>query len=264
MKKLRLDKVLADCGFGSRKEVKALVKAGAVALDGDAVWEPGLWVSPEQQQISVCGEPLYYQEFYYIMMNKPPGVISATKDPNMETVLDLLPPSLKNRSLFPVGRLDKDTEGLLLISNDGPLAHRLLSPKRHVPKTYWAQIKGEVTQADAALFKQGIPLDPDFTTLPARLKILSAGSTSYIEVTLYEGKYHQVKRMFEAAGKRVEALKRLSMGPLMLDPALAPGTYRMLTEAELHALKTYEPEKGREDGTLLYAKTGNAPRCRAD
>lgn len=244
MKKLRLDKLLADCGFGSRKEAKALVKAGAVVLNGAIVQDPGLWLLPEQQEISVHGEPLQYQEFYYIMMNKPLGVISATKDPDAKTVLDLLPEFLQSRDLFPVGRLDKDTEGLLLISNDGPLAHRLLSPKRHVPKTYWAQINGEVTEDDVALFKHGIPLEPNFTTLSASLKILSAGSNSQIEVTIYEGKYHQVKRMFKATGKYVQALKRLSMGPLSLDPALAPGAYRMLTEDELNALRAYEPKKG--------------------
>ncbi len=233
MKKIRLDKILSSSGFGSRKDVKALIKAGSIHIEDQLVSDPSVLVDPDLQRILVHGEHLDYREFYYLMMNKPADTISATKDPKETTVLDLLPPTLRARDLFPVGRLDKDSEGLLLLSNDGPLAHRLLSPKKHVPKTYFAEIDGHVTQEDVETFKMGIQLEENFTTLPADLVILSAEHVSTIHVTIYEGKYHQVKRMFEAVGKRVKYLKRISMGSLVLDEAIPPGGYRDLTAEEV-------------------------------
>ena len=170
------------------------------------------------------------------MLNKPGGVITATNDKRQQTVLDLIVDK-ERKDLFPVGRLDKDTEGLLLITNDGELAHRLLSPKKHVAKTYYATVEGKVTEEDTALFKAGLPIDETWTALPAELKILRSDTISEVEITIYEGKFHQIKRMFEAVDKKVLTLKRLSMGTLKLDIQLAPGGYRPLTEQEIRELR---------------------------
>ena len=187
------------------------------------------------------GEPAVYARYEYFMLNKPSGVVSATEDKKEKTVLDLLRSDkssdagtgMRREDLFPVGRLDKDTEGLLLITNDGDLAHRLLSPKKHVDKVYYADIRGKVDEEDVRMFAQGLDIGDEKATLPAELKILSSGETSRIEVTLREGRYHQVKRMFRAVGKEVIYLKRLSMGSLALDEALAPGEFRRLTDEEV-------------------------------
>ena len=233
---MRLDKLLSNMGYGSRKEVKVLLKQKAVTVDGVAVKDSAMHVDPEKQNVSVFGERVEYIEFIYIMMNKPPGVISATEDKYDQTVIDLLDPYVQHFEPFPVGRLDKDTEGLLLITNDGNLAHNLLSPKKHVPKWYYAKIEGEVTQSDIEAFAQGVTLDDGYHTKPGELKILTSGEQSEIELMIQEGKFHQVKRMFEAVGKKVTYLKRLSMGPLQLDDELELGDYRELTEQELQSL----------------------------
>ena len=225
-------------GYGSRKEVKQLLKMKAVTVDGEVAKDVSKHVDPVKQNVSVLGERVHYQEFIYLMMHKPPGVISATEDLHDQTVIDLLDPFHAHFEPFPVGRLDKDTEGLLLITNDGGLTHNLLSPKKHVPKVYYAQIDGEVTEADIEAFSRGVMLEDGYMTKPGELVILNAGPTSEIELTISEGKFHQVKRMFESVGKKVTYLKRLSMGSLKLDEQLELGEYRELTEEELNSLKS--------------------------
>ncbi|WP_330698465.1 pseudouridine synthase [Anaerocolumna sp. MB42-C2] len=236
---VRLDKYLADMGIGTRSEVKTYIRKGRVKINGIIVKEPDIKINTISSEVYFDNEPIVYETVEYYMLNKPAGVVSATVDNHCETVVELIK-SGRNKDLFPVGRLDKDTEGLLLITNDGDLAHRLLSPKKHVPKVYYARIKGMVTKEDVETFRSGIQLDEDFITLPARLDILEAGDISDIKVTIYEGKFHQVKRMFEAVSKEVLYLKRLSMGELYLDESLAPGEYRKLTEYELNKLKGNE------------------------
>ncbi|MBT2582565.1 pseudouridine synthase [Planococcus sp. ISL-109] len=234
---MRIDKLLSNSGFGSRKEVKILLKARAVEVNGETVHDPKFQVNEKADHVSIGGEVVVYREFLYVMMNKPQGVISATEDRYDETVIDLLTESEQRFEPFPVGRLDKDTEGLLLITNDGKLAHELLSPRKHVDKTYYAKIDGVVTEEDGAAFLKGVVLDDGYETKPATLHILHSGEQSEIELTITEGKFHQVKRMFESIGKQVVFLKRLSMGPLELDDTLALGQYRELTEEELNKLK---------------------------
>ncbi len=237
---MRLDKLLGNMGYGSRKEVKLLLKQKAVTVDGAVVKDAAMHVDPDTQDVSVYGERVFYTEFIYLMMNKPAGVISATEDSYDKTVIDLLDPMSQHFKPFPVGRLDKDTEGLLLITNDGQLSHNLLSPKKHVPKTYYATIDGVVTEADIEAFQKGVTLDDGYVTKPGQLVILKSGKISEIELTIHEGKFHQVKRMFEAVDKKVTYLKRLSMGSLKLDESLELGDYRELTELELEALKNNE------------------------
>ncbi|WP_088005557.1 pseudouridine synthase [Indiicoccus explosivorum] len=234
---MRLDKYLSNMGLGSRKEVKPLLKSGAVEVNGKTEKDPKRHVEAETDRITVNGEEILYTEFIYLMLHKPPGTVSATEDSRDRTVVDLLGPAERHFNPFPVGRLDKDTEGLLLLTNDGKLAHELLSPRKHVDKTYFARIDGEVTAEDAEAFREGVILDDGYKTKPATLRILSAGPESEIELTITEGKFHQVKRMFRSVGKEVVYLKRLSMGTLRLDPSLGPGEYRPLTEQELKGLK---------------------------
>jgi len=255
---LRLDKLLAHTGYGTRSEIKQLVKKGAVRLNDRPVKDSGAQVNPELDQVTVNGQEVHYREFIYLMLNKPQGVISATEDTRDRTVIDLLEEQYARFEPFPVGRLDKDTEGLLLLTNDGKLAHNLLSPRKHVPKTYFAEVEGAVTDADARAFAAGVELDDGYVTMPASLTILQTGeangSLSKIELTIMEGKFHQVKRMFQAVGKRVVFLKRMSMGPLLLDEYLSPGEYRELTGAELlqlqqaHAGEPADPKAGAEQG----------------
>ncbi|OZI12761.1 16S rRNA pseudouridine(516) synthase [Bacillaceae bacterium SAS-127] len=233
---MRVDKILANLGYGSRKDVKKILKSGAVTVNGELVKDAKQHVDPNDDQIVIHGEEVHYREFIYLMMNKPPGVISATEDTRDETVIDLLDPEHIIFEPFPVGRLDKDTEGLLLITNDGQLAHQLLSPKKHVPKTYFAVIDGEVTESDVEAFRQGVTLDDGYETKPGELVILKSGLRSDIELTITEGKFHQVKRMFEAVGKKVVYLQRMSMGPLVLDEELELGEYRELTAEEIKLL----------------------------
>ena len=237
---LRIDKMLANLGFGSRKEVKQLLKSGAVKVDDVVVKDPKQHVDTNKQSVTLNGEVIEYKEFIYLMMNKPQGVLSATEDSAQDTVIDLLELEDQVYEPFPVGRLDKDTEGLLLITNDGQLAHRLLSPKKHVPKTYFAVIDQEVTLEDIKAFAEGVTLDDGYETKPGELKILKSGIRSDIELTITEGKFHQVKRMFEAVGKKVVYLKRISMGPLPLDETLELGEYRELTDDEVDLLRDYQ------------------------
>jgi 16S rRNA pseudouridine516 synthase len=237
---MRIDKLLANIGYGSRKEVKQLLKSGTVKIDDCVVKDAKQHVDPKQQTVTLNGEVIEYKEFVYLMMNKPQGVLSATEDNNDETVIDLLELEDQVYEPFPVGRLDKDTEGLLLITNDGQLAHRLLSPKKHVPKTYFAVIDREVTEEDTEAFAEGVTLDDGYETKPGELKILKSGIRSDIELTITEGKFHQVKRMFEAVGKNVVYLQRISMGPLALDETLELGEYRELTDEEIELLREYQ------------------------
>lgn len=238
---MRLDKLLSNMGFGSRKEVKVLLKSKACQVDGEVVKDVAKQVDPEAQVVTVYGERVHYQEFIYLMMHKPQDVISATEDKYDQTVIDLLDPFHAHFEPFPVGRLDKDTEGFLLITNDGQLTHNLLSPKKHVPKVYFAEIEGRVTQEDIDAFAQGVTLNDGYHTKPGKLKILKSDEQSEIELEISEGKFHQVKRMFESVGKKVTYLKRISMGPLSLDESLALGEYRELTAEELELLKNAKP-----------------------
>lgn len=240
---MRIDKILANMGYGSRKEVKALLKQGFVKVGDNIVKSPKEHVDIEQQVVTVNGEVVEYKEFVYLMMNKPPGVISATEDSEHETVIGLLEYEDIIFEPFPVGRLDKDTEGLLLITNDGHLAHQLLSPKKHVPKKYYATIDGKVTEEDIKSFEKGVTLEDGYLTKPGYLTILESGEESEIELVIMEGKFHQVKRMFEAVGKNVTYLKRLEMGPLKLDEDLELGEYRELTDEEIDLLKSVNEEK---------------------
>lgn len=232
---MRLDRFLADMNVGTRTEIKKAVRRGLVTVDGTTVKDPGLSVN-ETSLVFYQGRKVVYEIFSYYMLNKPCGVITATEDRRQRTVLDLLPED-RRKDLSPVGRLDKDTEGLLLITNDGALNHRLLSPKHHVDKRYFARIEGKVDSGDVNAFAEGIRLEEDLTCMPARLEILRSDDISEIEVVIQEGKYHQIKRMFEAVGKKVIYLKRLSMGSLVLDPSLAPGEWRRLTPEEIESLQ---------------------------
>ena len=234
-KEMRLDKFLADMGIGTRSEVKTYIKKGRITIGNEVMKKPEHKVLIDEEQVFFDGKLISYVTYEYYMLNKPAGVISATSDPNCKTVVDLIEEA-KRKDLFPVGRLDKDTEGLLLITNDGGLAHSLLSPKKHVDKVYYAKIAGKVTEDDVRIFEQGVVIEEDFTAMPAELKILQAGDMSEIQVTIREGKFHQVKRMFEAVNKEVLYLKRLSMGPLQLDSNLKLGEYRPLSEEELNQL----------------------------
>jgi 16S rRNA pseudouridine516 synthase len=240
--KLRLDKLLAHMGFGTRSELKRLAKSGSIQVNGSTVKDSGLQVDPNTDRIMVHGEEVRYREFVYLMMHKPPGVVSATEDTRDRTVIDLLPDEYRAFDPFPVGRLDKDTEGLLLLTNDGKLAHNLLSPRKHVPKTYYAAVQGNVGESDIRAFATGVTLDDGYRTLPAELRVVQPAGTAVdglarIELTITEGKFHQVKRMFEAVEKKVVYLQRLTMGPLTLDPELPIGAVRELTAAELEALQ---------------------------
>lgn len=233
----RLDKILSNLGYGTRKEIKKIIKDGAIKVGNKIVKDEGTHVDPVIERIEINGEELKYREFIYIMMNKPQGIISATFDNKLKTVLDLLPENLKCFNPFPVGRLDIDTVGLLLLTNDGQLAHELLSPKKHVPKRYFARVSGKVTEEDIELFRAGITLDDGYKTLPSDLYILHCGEFSEIELVIYEGKFHQVKRMFDAVEKKVIYLKRIEMGPLKLDQTLVEGSYRELEDQELEQIK---------------------------
>ncbi|MDR6716063.1 pseudouridine synthase [Paenibacillus sp. 2003] len=239
---LRLDKILSHMGVGTRSELKKMVKQGRIHVDGKAVKDSGVQVNPEVNVIEADGERIVYREMIYLMLHKPPGVVSATEDNRDKTVLDLLRKEDRVFNPFPVGRLDKDTEGLLILTNDGPLAHDLLSPRKHVPKTYEARVLGNVEDADVQRFKAGIQLDDGYETLPAELTILGReeteeGMISSISLIIHEGKFHQVKRMFQAVGKRVIYLKRVAMGELELASDLAIGSYRELTADELSLLR---------------------------
>lgn len=226
----RLDKVLADLGVGTRRELKELVRSGRVRIDGEACRKPEQKLDPERQSLSLDGKTLRYKSLRYFMLDKPAGVVTATEDREQKTVLDLLPEELRRLGLFPVGRLDKDTSGLLLLTNDGEFAHRVISPKFCVEKRYYADIDGEVTAEDRAAFAAGVTLRDGTACLPARLESLGPGKCL---VTVTEGKYHQVKRMLASRGKPVLSLRRLSIGELVLEEGLGPGGLRELGEEDL-------------------------------
>ena len=236
-KKMRVDKLLSNVGVASRAELKKYCKQGLISVNGKVINNPGVQVDSESDDIRFNGEKIVYREFVYIMLNKPDGYISATYDKYDPIVLDLIDQSYLVFEPFPVGRLDKDTEGLLVLTNDGQLAHRVLSPKKHVPKTYYAKIQGKVTEEDILAFEKGVILDDGYETMPSQLKILKSDDMSEIELTIHEGKFHQVKRMFESVGKKVVYLKRLSMGKLKLDESLELGEYRELTEEEVKLIE---------------------------
>lgn len=238
---LRLDKVLTHMGYGSRSDIKKKIKLGAITVNDARAKDSGMHVNPYEDIIIIDGERVQYKEFIYLMLHKPPGVVSATEDTRDRTVLDLLNQEHLAFEPFPVGRLDKDTEGLLLLTNDGKLAHELLSPKRHVPKTYEAVIAGDVSEEDVEQFARGVTLDDGYVTLPGELSILRKEQEgdevlSHISLIIHEGKFHQVKRMFQAVDKKVTYLKRVQMGRLKLDESLHIGSCRELTEDELSLL----------------------------
>lgn len=236
---MRIDKLLANMGYGSRKDVKILLKQGVVRVDDQPVKDAKRQVNLETERVTVQGEVVEYKPFVYLMMNKPAGVISATEDKVESTVVDLIDPSYAHYELFPVGRLDKDTTGLLLLTNDGAFNHALMSPRKHVDKVYVAKVDGEMTADDVRRFAEGVELEDGYTTKPARLELISkSGRRSTVRLTLSEGKYHQVKRMVAAVGKHVERLERVQIGALELDPTLEPGAYRELSEEEVNLFFT--------------------------
>ena len=236
---MRLDKYLAEMGAGTRSEVKKQIRKGSVTVNDEVIRSTDFKVDEKTDAVCCNGQPVSYVSMEYYMLNKPAGVVSATEDKRDRTVLDLIKDK-KRKDLFPVGRLDKDTEGLLLITNDGQLAHDLLSPKKHVDKTYYAKIAGKVTEEDVKLFADRVNIGSEENeewTLPAHLEILKSAEESEVRLTIREGKFHQVKRMFQAVGKEVTYLKRESMGNLRLDETLELGEYRSLTEEEIKGLK---------------------------
>lgn len=232
----RLDKILASTGRWSRREVKELIRAGRVTVDERCAVSPEEKADRERVTLCVDGEAVFCARYTYLMLHKPAGLVSATEDPREPTVLTLLPEHLRKIGLFPAGRLDKDTEGLLLLTNDGALAHALLSPNKHVDKTYFVRVAGRLNQTDAEAFERGMVLWDGLKCLPAGLELLDCPGGNEAVVTLREGKYHQIKRMLSARGKPVTYLKRLSMGPLKLDPVLEKGMWRPLTGEELERL----------------------------
>lgn len=240
---MRLDKYLADMDMGTRSELKKHIRKGAATVNGVVIKQPEFKVS-EEDTVTFLGMEVYYEGAIYIMLHKPAGVVSATKDNYDTTVIELLE-DVSSKDIFPVGRLDKDTEGLLLITNDGVLSHKLLSPKKHVDKVYLADVEGTLSESDVKAFVAGLDIRTDeeklkgfeaTLTLPAKLEILESGEVSKARITIQEGKFHQIKRMFHAVGKEVTYLKRISMGPLVLDETLELGEYRDLTLEELELL----------------------------
>ena len=232
---IRIDKYLCDMSIGSRSEIKEYIRKKLITVDGVVVTDPGMKIS-EDSAVTFKGEPLQYKQFRYYMLNKPQGVVSATKDNIDTTVMDLLK-DVNTRDMFPVGRLDKDTEGLLIITNDGELSHRLLSPRSHVDKCYLVQLMHSITADDIKSLSKGVDIGDDTLTLPAKVEAIAADR---IYLTITEGRYHQVKRMLEAVGNKVVFLKRVSFGPLELDSELAPGQYRELDDSEIIMLNLHK------------------------
>ena len=235
---MRLDKYLAEMGVGTRQEVKKQIRQGKAAVNGTVVKAADTKIDETSDEVTISGRNISYVSYEYYMLNKPAGLVSATEDRRDTTVIDLIKEK-KRKDLFPVGRLDKDTEGLLLITNDGDLAHRLLAPKKHVDKVYYAKIDGMVTEEDVKRFAEGIDIgaEEEEMTRPAKLDIMKSAEESEIRLTIHEGKFHQVKRMFLAVGKEVTYLKRERMGTLCLDENLKPGEYRLLTEEEIENVR---------------------------
>ena len=233
MPQMRLDKLLADMGIATRRELREIIRSGRVRVDGAAETRPERRLDPAVSQVSLDGERLVYRRFHYYMLDKPEGVVTATEDKKQRTVLDLLPPELRRMGLFPVGRLDKDTSGLLLLTDDGDFAHRVISPKSCVKKRYYAEVEGEADAQDVSAFSRGIVLKDGTECLPAELELLGGGRCL---VTVMEGKYHQVRRMLSSRGKPVLKLRRLSIGGLCLDESLGPGGFRELNDEDLCTL----------------------------
>ncbi|MBU3127202.1 pseudouridine synthase [Clostridium tagluense] len=234
----RIDKVLSNLGHGTRKEVKGLLKKGKVEIDGIIASDSAMKIDPDKAVIKVSGEEIKYRKHIYLIMNKPAGVVSATVDNHDETVIDLLDEQYHSFKPFPIGRLDKDTVGLLLITNDGELNHKLIAPKNHVDKVYYAEINKFIDEKDISTFKNGVVIDDGYKCMPAILEVLNANENgSEVMVTIQEGKFHQVKRMFESVNKKVVFLRRISFGPLKLDESLSEGQYRELSEEEINSLK---------------------------
>ena len=231
---MRLDKFLANSGYGSRKDIKLLVKKGAVSVDGKVATDSGMQVNEASSDISINGEKISYKKYIYIMLNKPDGYVSATYDKHLPVVTELLGEYENSFEPYPVGRLDIDTEGLLVLTNDGDMCHRLLSPKSHVKKTYLVVTDIPADEADREAFAKGVELDDGYVTLPGELEFTAEADTTYL--TIYEGKFHQVKRMFESVGKKVVYLKRVRMGNLSLDEELPLGGFRELTDTEISLL----------------------------
>lgn len=229
---MRLDKYLCETGWGTRSQVKELLKKGQVTVNGAVSKKPEQKIDEKNDVICCQGQQVSYEKYVYYLLHKPAGTVSATEDKREKTVLDLLSAEDQKKGLFPVGRLDKDTEGLLLLTNDGALSHRLLSPKKHVDKTYYAKVNGTILSEHMHSFQEGLDIGDEKKTLPAKLEILHSGKDSEVLITIQEGRFHQVKRMVEAIGGQVTYLKRLSMGPLRLDDTLPCGSYRPLTEEE--------------------------------
>lgn len=228
---MRLDKFLCEMNIGTRSQVKNDIRKGLVTVNGIIVKKPEAKINPDMDSITFCGEEIHYQRFVYYMLNKPQGVVSATKDLTEKTVLDLI--STDRKDIFPVGRLDKDTEGLLLLTNDGALAHNMLSPRKHVDKTYLVTLQRALLEEEIALLEQGVDIGDEKLTAPARVEVLDA---SHIHLTIREGRFHQVKRMLKAVDNKVLALKRIRFGALHLDDTLAPGAYRELTLQEVRKI----------------------------
>lgn len=237
IKKERLDKILSNMGYGSRKDIKKIIKEGRVQVNDKIVKNNSMKIDPYKDKVTLDGIKVDYRKYIYLMLNKPKDVVSSTDDPINRTVLDLIDEEYLIFNPFPAGRLDKDTEGLLLLTNDGKLAHELLSPKKGVDKTYYVEVDGFVEEDHKDQFKDGILLDDGYKTLPAKLEILESNVFSKVKLAIKEGKFHQVKRMFQAIDMEVIYLKRISMGNLKLDENLNPGEYRELTDEEIILLK---------------------------
>lgn len=235
MGKIRLDKYLADMGLGTRTEVKKDIKKGRISVNGEIIKSPEYKIDTQTDAVLADGKEIAYEELVYYMLNKPQGVVSATEDRRDKTVLDLISEK-RRKDLFPVGRLDKDTEGLLLITNDGELAHNLLAPKKHVDKKYFVRLKAPLSEENRKRLEEGVDIGENKLTLPAQVFVLNE-ERDEAEIIIREGKFHQIKRMFHAVGNEVVFLKRLSMGSLVLDETLLPGAYRLLTLQEIERLK---------------------------
>ena len=238
---MRLDKFLASSGYGSRKDIKNLIKGGTITINGTTAKDGSMHIDENSDTIKVGDEVVIYREFIYLMLHKPQGYVSATYDKHLPTVSDLIPEEYAHFDAFPVGRLDIDTEGLLVLTNDGALTHRVLSPKSHVNKTYYVQCEKPLTQEDKAAFLEGVTLDDGYVTMPAHLNI--ADNPSECTLVIQEGKFHQVKKMMESVGNKVTYLKRIKMGSLCLDNNLPIGEIRELTDEEVKLLEINQSEE---------------------
>lgn len=233
---MRLDRFFSSQNLASRKEFRTLLKQGRVAVNGAVPAKADLKIDPERDEIFLDGTRISYQKHLYLMLNKPRGVVSATEDRSQKTVLDLVPEELYRPGLFPAGRLDKDTTGFVLLTDDGEFAHRILSPKQHIAKTYHAVLDGPISEETAAQFEKGVTLKDGFTCLPAWIKTVKDGQNPIVEIILHEGKYHQIKRMAAACGRHVLSLKRIKMGGLCLDPDLPEGGCKALLHKDIQKL----------------------------